>query len=66
MKAKDEAYYLNLLNMLLDAIDYSFMAPTGEYDKSLTYPVIDKVKWIKRKLYENKKAEYEQITAQEH
>lgn len=47
-------YYREMLNKLLDAIDYSFMAPNGEYDKSLTYPVIDKVRWIKRRLYEDR------------
>lgn len=36
--------------MLLEAIDYSFLQTNGDYDKSLTYPVIDKVKYIKEKL----------------
>ena len=39
-----------LLGMLLEAIDYSFLQSNGDYDKSLTYPVIDKVKYIKEKL----------------
>ena len=39
-----------LLGMLLEAIDYSFLQIDGSYDKSLTYPVIDKVKYIKEKL----------------
>ena len=39
-----------LLGMLLDAIDYSFLQSNGDYDKSLTYPVIDKVRYIKEKL----------------
>ena len=39
-----------LLNMLIDTIDYSFLQSNGDYDKSLTYPVIDKVKHIKKKL----------------
>lgn len=39
-----------LLEMLLEAIDYSFLQTNGDYDKSLTYPVIDKVRYIKEKL----------------
>ena len=39
-----------LLEILLEAIDYSFLQTNGDYDKSLTYPVIDKVKYIKEKL----------------
>ena len=39
-----------LLNMLIDTIDYSFLQSNGDYDKSLTYPVTDKVKYIKKKL----------------
>lgn len=39
-----------LLGMLLEAIDYSFLQTNGDYDKSLTYPVIDKVRYIKEKL----------------
>ena len=42
-----------LLGMLLEAIDYSFLQIDGSYDKSLTYPVIDKVKYIKEKLKNN-------------
>ena len=42
-----------LLRMLLEAIDYSFLQTNGDYDKSLTYPVIDKVKYIKEKLKNN-------------
>lgn len=37
-----------MLMSLIQAIDYSFLKTDGSYDKSLTYPVIDKVKWIKR------------------
>ena len=37
-----------LLEMLIEAIDYSFMRTDGTYDKSLTYPVIDKVNYIKK------------------
>ena len=37
------------LNLLIEAIDYSFWDPIYEkYDVSLTYPVIDKIKYIKR------------------
>ena len=36
-----------LLKLLLEAIDYSFLKTDGTYDKSLTYPVIDKVNFIK-------------------
>ena len=43
-----------LLKMLLEAIDYSFAQIDGTYDLTLTYPVIDKVKYIKQKLRENK------------
>lgn len=43
-----------LLEMLLDAINYSFYNPTTrDYNKELTYPVIDKVKYILRTLNEN-------------
>ena len=44
-----------LLEILLEAIDYSFLQTNGDYDKSLTYPVIDKVRYIKEKL-KNKEA----------
>ena len=41
------------LNMLLEAIDYSFWnLQTQDYDKELTYPVIDKVKYIRKLLKE--------------
>lgn len=43
-----------LLTLLLDAIDYSFLRTDGEYNKELTYPVIDKVKFVKKKMRENK------------
>ena len=43
-----------LLLLLLEAIDYSFMKPDKSYNISLTYPVIDKVRFIKRQLNENK------------
>lgn len=43
-----------LLGMLLEAIDYSFLQTNGDYEKSLTYPVIDKIRYIKEKL-KNKK-----------
>lgn len=39
-----------LLGMLLEAIDYSFLQIDGSYDKTLTYPVIDKVQYIKEQL----------------
>lgn len=38
------------LKMLLDVIDYSFLQTDGSYDKSLTYPVIDKVLFIKKNI----------------
>lgn len=42
-----------LLNMLLEAIDYSFWNQIeGKYEVELTYPVIDKVNYIKRVLRE--------------
>lgn len=44
-----------LLALLLDAIDYSFLRTDGEYNKELTYPVIDKVKFVKKKMQEGKK-----------
>ena len=43
-----------LLTLLLDAIDYSFLRTDGEYNKELTYPVIDKVKFVKKKMRERK------------
>ena len=39
-----------LLGMLLEAIDYSFLQTDGSYDKTLTYPVIDKVQYIKEQV----------------
>lgn len=42
------------LNMLIEAIDYSFWNPTEkDYNRELTYPVIDKVKFVKRMLNES-------------
>ena len=42
-----------LLDMLLEAIDYSFWSQIeGKYETELTYPVIDKVNYIKRVLRE--------------
>ncbi len=40
------------IKMLIEAIDYSFLNTQGEYDKELTYPVIDKVKFIKKSMQE--------------
>ena len=40
----------DMLNLLLEAIDYSFLRTDGTYDKVLTYPVIDKVRFIKKVL----------------
>lgn len=42
--------YKDMLTKLMDAIDYSFMMTDHTYDKSLTYPVIDKIRWIKSQL----------------
>lgn len=39
-----------LLDMLLEAIDYSFLQTDGSYDKTLTYPVIDKIQYIKEQV----------------
>ena len=39
-----------LLKMLLEAIDYSFLQTDGSYDKTLTYPVIDKIQYIKEQI----------------
>ena len=50
---KDHQQTKELLKMLLEAIDYSFVQTDGTYDLTLTYPVIDKVKYIKQKLREN-------------
>ena len=38
----------DMLMSLIQAIDYSFLKTDGSYDKDLSYPVIDKVNWIKR------------------
>lgn len=51
---KDNQQIKELLKMLLEAIDYSFEQKDGTYDLTLTYKVIDKVKYIKQKLRENK------------
>ena len=40
----------DMLNLLIEAIDYSFLRTDGTYDKALTYPVIDKVRFIKKAL----------------
>lgn len=50
---KDHQQTKELLKMLLETIDYSFAQTDGTYDLTLTYPVIDKVKYIKQKLREN-------------
>ena len=39
-----------ILKLLIEAIDYSFMQTDGNYNKALTYPVIDKVLWDKKQL----------------
>ncbi len=44
-----------LLELLLEAIDYSFYQTDGTYDKALTYPVIDKVQYIKKQLFKSKR-----------
>jgi len=46
---KDHQQTKELLNMLLEEIDCSFK----QTDLTLTYPVINKVKYIKQKLREN-------------
>lgn len=46
------------LNMLIEAIDYSFWNPTEkDYNRELTYPVIDKVKFVKRMLQQEQPSE---------
>ena len=40
----------DMLNLLLEAIDYSFLRTDVTYNKELTYPVIDKVRFIKKVL----------------
>ena len=49
MKKKDFSDR-DMLNLLLEAIDYSFLRTDGTYNKALTYPVIDKVRFIKKVL----------------
>ena len=49
MKQKDFSDR-DMLNLLLEAIDYSFLRTDGTYNKALTYPVIDKVRFIKKVL----------------
>lgn len=39
-----------LLNMLLEAIDYSFLQTDGSYNKTLTYPVRDKIQYVKEQI----------------
>ena len=39
-----------ILHLVLEAIDYSFLQTDGTYKKTLTYPVIDKVLWAKKQL----------------
>lgn len=50
MNKKQKHTDRELLEMLVEAIDYSFLKTNGEYDKSLTYPVIDKVRYIKKQI----------------
>ena len=47
MKKKDFSDR-DMLTLLIEAIDYSFLRTDGTYDKALTYPVIDKVRFIKK------------------
>ena len=49
--------YKHLLELLVEAIDYSFLLTTGEYDTKLSYPVIDKVNYIKKALKESSEME---------
>lgn len=51
------------IELLIEAIDYSFLKTDGTYDKSLTYPVIDKVKFVKRLLEESRNKEREKKIA---
>lgn len=53
MKKKDFSDR-DMLNLLIEAIDYSFLRTDGTYRKELTYPVIDKVNFIKRHLNSTK------------
>ena len=48
--SNDDFDYKKMLNMLLDAIDYSFLKTDGSYDNALTYVVMDKVNFIKKQL----------------
>ena len=50
-----------LLSLLLEAIDYSFMKPDKTYDATLTYPVIDKVNYIKKQL--NSSCQYPEVNS---
>ena len=50
MSSDVEPNYRYMLQILIQAIDYSFLQVNGEYSKDLTYPVIDKVKFIKKQL----------------
>jgi len=60
---RQEADYKALLYSLLEAIDYSFVRSDGTYPVSLTYPVIDKVQYIKGQLSNEheKVKQYEQV-----
>lgn len=51
------------LELLLEAIDYSFLKTDGTYDEALTYPVIDKVKYIKGLIDESNRKKMEQAVA---
>ena len=53
MKKKDFSDR-DMLNLLIEAIDYSFLRTDGTYRKELTYPVIDKVNFIKKHLNNTK------------
>lgn len=52
------------LEQLLEAIDYSFLKTDGTYDEALTYPVIDKVKYIKELLDDARTKEQERDLAE--
>ena len=51
------------LELLLEAIDYSFLKTDGTYDEGLTYPVIDKVKYIKGLIDDSNRKKAEQAFA---
>ena len=53
MKKKDFSDR-DMLTLLMEAIDYSFLRTDGTYRKELTYPVIDKVNFIKMRLNNTK------------